>query len=159
VTAVDDDLSLDTVYTAENVVLGILDRGGAVDFHGSTLDLSRIKVRRWKPDQLLIMRGIVDGLYQKHRTTGPQRSPALRSSRKAVKAFYQGGAHEIVLPLQPWAWNDLVLMHELAHSLTTGTGRGNRAAHNLAWRKMYAALVSEVIGPEAGLILMNQLNL
>lgn len=159
-TAVDDDLSLATVYAAEDQVLNLITRGGIVDFYGSVLDLSECRVRSYEPWQIGFMQGVVNGLYEKHRDDRvPERPPVLRLSKRAVDACYRSGKHTITLPLQPWAWNDLVLCHEVAHALTVTMSRGNRTAHNYDWRKMYTSLVSEVIGPEAGLLLMNQLNL
>jgi len=156
----EDDLAITTIYAAEDAVLKVLDQGGTVDFHGSTLDLSQIKVRRYTPSQVPFAKGMLHGMYQANRGPGVREdSPTLRISKRAYRrAVYQPGKHEIVMPQSQWAWNDLVLMHELAHALTPHTGRGTRAAHGREWRKMYAALVSQAIGPEAGLLLMNGLD-
>jgi putative metallohydrolase (TIGR04338 family) len=157
----EDHLAVATIYAAEDTVLKVLDQGGTVDFFGSTLDLSRTKVRRYAPSDVPFVRGMLDGLYQSHRGPGVRAaSPTLRVSNRAYRrAVYQPGKHEIVMPQSQWSWNDLVLMHELAHSLTSHTLRGQRAAHGREWRKTYASLVSEVIGPEAGLLLLNGLDL
>jgi putative metallohydrolase (TIGR04338 family) len=156
----EDGLAVATIYAAEDAVLKVIDGGGTVSFFGSTLDLSRIKVRRYAPSDVPFVRGMLHGLYQAHRGPGVRAaSPTLRvSNRSYRRAVYYPGKHQIVMPQAQYFWNDLVLMHELAHALTEGNGRGQRAAHGKNWRKQYASLVSEVIGPEAGLLLLNALD-
>jgi putative metallohydrolase (TIGR04338 family) len=157
-TMYDDRLATKTLYAAENRVLAMLDRGGAVDFHGSMLSLDGCKVRRFEPFMAPAVQGMINGLWPAHGGTG--RAPLFRISERAGggRAWYSRSAHEIVLPLHRWAWNDLVLLHELAHALTSAT-HNQRSAHGHEWRKAYAALVSDVVGPEAGLLLMDALDL
>ncbi|RPJ82747.1 MAG: hypothetical protein EHM13_08480 [Acidobacteria bacterium] len=157
--ATDDDLSIATVYAAEDGVQELLRRGGIVDFYGTTLDLAQNRVRSFEQWQLPFMQAMIEALYQKHRAGGPVVGPVLRESKKAGHPHYRPGKHEIVLPSQAVYWTDLVLCHELAHALTPDSSGGNRAAHDLAWRRTYCALVSEVVGREASMLLQSALNL
>lgn len=157
VTVYDDSLSTKAIYSAEDTVLRILDEGGVMDFHGSRLDLGGCRVRRHNPAQLPMVRGMVAGLWQARRSDRP--APMLRVSERAYRrAWYSPAAHEIVVPRRQWAWNDLVLCHELAHALAE-TGHDQRSSHGKVWRREYCALVTDVIGAEAGLILMDALAL
>jgi len=154
----DDKLSTRSIYAAEAAVAEVLDRGGLVDFHGSLLALDGCRVRKYTPQQLPLIRGMIGGLWQVHGTGGP--APSLRASQRAGggRAWYSHGAREIVLPINSWAWNDMVVLHELAHACTVA-GPDQRSSHGKAWRKNYCSLVSEVVGPEAGLLLMDALAL
>ena len=157
-TTYDDSLATKTLYAAEDRVLGMLDRGGLVDFHGSMLSLDGCKVRRFEPQQAPIVQGMIDGLWTAHGGKGS--APLLRISKQAGggRAWYSRGGHEIVLPLHRWAMQDLVILHELSHGIAN-VGHNQRSSHGHTWRRTYAALVSDVIGPEAGLLLMDALSL
>jgi len=152
----DDQLATGTIYAAENAVAAMLDRGGLVDFHGSLLALDGCRVRRYTPQQVPLIQGMIGGLWRVHGTGGPP--PSLRASARAGggRAWYNHNTREIVLPTHSWAWNDLVILHELSHACT-GVGGDQRSSHGHTWRKNYCSLVSEVIGPEAGLLLMDAL--
>jgi len=159
VTAYDDSLSLATIYAAEQNVAIAVQTGGAADFFGSTLDLGRCTIRTYRPDQLPLLQGMVGALYERHNGTRRQKLPQLRVSAKAYRrAWYDTGDHAIVLPMARWAWNDMTLMHELAHACN-GYAHDQRQAHGLAWRRLYAALVADVVGAEAALLLQAALDL
>ena len=159
-TVYDDKLSVQTIYAAEDMVGRVIRDGGTVDFHGSQLWLGNCRIKEYTPDQEPLLRGIAAGLYTRHRLPGrPDLPPTLRISRKAYRrATYFGARHEIVLPSQRWAMNDLVLAHEVAHACA-GNGHNQRSGHGKQWRAVYAAIVSDLIGPEAGLLLMDALDL
>jgi len=159
-TAYDDGLSLATIYAAEQNVATAVQTGGAVQFlGGSTLDLGQCRIRTYRPDQMPLLQGMIGALYERHNGTRRQKLPQLRVSAKAYRrAWYDTGQHAIVLPMMRWAWNDMTLMHELAHACN-GFAHDQRAAHGLAWRRLYAVLVADVVGPEAGLLLQAALDL
>ena len=155
----DDALSTSTIYAAENNVTAMVERGGAVEFFGSTLDLRQCAVRTYTPDQLPLLQGMVTGLYGTYRYGVREQAPTIRISPRAYRrAWYSPGVHEIVLPGARWAWNDMVLCHEIAHA-ASGCGHDARSAHGKAWRAIYAAMVAEVVGPEAGLLLQAAFDL
>ena len=65
------------------------------------------------------------------------------------KAYYKTGQGEIVLPKRDkgsWAWRQVVVLHEVAHHLTSGHG------HDEVFASCLAHLLEEHIGPEAGLV-------
>lgn len=160
-TRYDDGLSVRAIYAAEDAVVALIDAGGLVEFHSSTLDLRDCRIARFAPPQVHLMQGIVDGLYQANHSPGlPVRPPTLRiSERLHRRAMYCRAPHEIVLPRHgEWAWSMPVLLHETSHSLSGGS-HNQRSAHGHQWRKMYASLVSQAIGPEAGLLLMDAFDL
>jgi putative metallohydrolase (TIGR04338 family) len=154
------DLSVKGIYATEALVGRILNEVGVVDFYGSTLDLPANGLRQFTPQLLPIMTGMVEGLYLSHRREGtPLKAPTLRASKRAyTTAHYHPGKHEIMLPLQRWAFSELVLLHEIAHAAVGGSHSGQRSAHGKAWRATYAALVRDAVSPEASLILMDALN-
>jgi len=160
-TKYDDKLSVQTIYAAEGVVRKILATGGTVDFHGSTLDLRDCRTTTFAPAQIHLMQGMANGLYARHRTPATrEQPPTIRpSDRMMGRAEYRPGTHLIVLPrYDKWGWSALVLLHELAHSLCGGA-HNQRTAHGHEWRRTFATLASEAIGPEAGLLLMDALDL
>ena len=157
----DDALPVATIYAAENNVAAAVKKGSAVQFlGGSTLDLDRCRIRNYSPAQIDLLRGMVGGLYYTFRNKGTrQQSPDIRISTRAYRrAWYNTATHEIVLPASQWAFNDMVLAHEIAHACSA-SGHDQRSAHGVAWRKTYAAIVAEVIGREAALLLQAALDL
>lgn len=159
----DDGLFLKEVYAAEDLAIRLIERGGAVNFHGSVLDLSNCRPMRFKPANLVIMQGMVDGLYAQHRAAStPLSPPKVTINKRAFKkANYKRWQHQIMFPGgqgAEWAWNQMILLHEVAHACS-GIGHDERSSHGKQWRKTYAALVSQAVGPEAGLILMDALAL
>lgn len=155
----DDALSTATIYAAERSVAEAVKRGGAVEFFGSTLTLDGCTVHDLDPRTIHIWQGVVEGLYERHRTGTRQQPPEIAVSRRAYRrAWYSPATHTITLPAAQWAWNSMTLLHELAHALTDG-GHDQRSAHGRQWRAEYASLVAEVVGPEAGLLLQAAFDL
>ena len=154
------DLSVKAVYSRERMVEQVLVEGGTVDFYGSTLDLPPKGLRQYSPLMLPLMTGIVAGLYASHRREGTRlEAPSLRISKKAyATAHYHPGKHEIMLPLEKWAFSELTLLHEVAHAVVGGGHRDQRSAHGKAWRIAYASLMRDAVSPAASLILMDALD-
>ena len=153
------EMSVRDVYAAENVVLATIRKGGIVDFHGSLIDLRDNRVMEFDRDHLPIMAGMIGGLYRANWQPGMQEEPpTLQVSERAhSRAVYRNWDHSIVLPKHGrWAWNSLVLLHELSHSMVESK-RGQKAAHGIPWRRQYAALVGQAVGAEAGLLLLDAL--
>jgi putative metallohydrolase (TIGR04338 family) len=155
----DDALPTRTIYAAENNVARMIQRGGAVEFFGSTLSLRDCKIDDLTPASLHIWRGVVEGLYERHRRGTRLDPPEIVVSHRAYhRAWYSPATHTITLPMAQWAWSSFVLMHELAHALSD-CGHNQRSAHGHIWRKTYCALVAEIVGPEAGLLLQAAMDL
>jgi putative metallohydrolase (TIGR04338 family) len=158
--AYDDGLALKDIYAAERQVEALFEQGGTVQFYGTALDLANCRVAVYHPAQQHLLAGVVAGLYAAHR--GPDRpaaAPALRISEKAyARAWYDRGKHEIVLPRMRWSMSSFTVAHEVAHA-ATGTGHDGRSSHGHRWRKTFAAIARDCIGPEAGLLLMDAFDL
>lgn len=147
-----DTLTVKTIYATEDNVGRLLKRGGQIEVHGQLLRIQ--PVQPFNRHMLPLMQGMVNGLYLAHRRPGtPAQPPALNTSERAyAKAWYTPATHTIVLPRRQWAFEKIVLCHEVAHACV-GAAHDQRSAHDSPWRKTYAAMVAEVVGPEAGLLL------
>ena len=155
----EDVMKVEDVYHAEHMVERMIQRGGTVDFHGARLDLHGEANRLYTPLQQPLIQGIVCGLYEAHRLDSrPTQAPLLRLNRNAHRrAWYSSAKHEIVLPTMRWAMTDTTLAHEVAHACV-GAGHTNRASHGQEWRKTFAAVVRDLIGPASSLLLLDALE-
>lgn len=127
------------VYAAEDQWSAALDRGGRVDFFGSTLDL-RPQLRF---GSLEAMAAYVDGVAVR---VGA-RPVRVRHRRGSTKAHYVDG--EIAIPSQArWACRQSVLLHEFAHHLA-----GPEHGHDAEFRGHMLALVEFELGSAAALLL------
>lgn len=156
----DDSLPLATIYAAERQVERILKQGGTVEFYGSTLDLRDCSIPTYHPAALPLLQGVVNGLYAAHRDPDqPVAPPVLRFNDKPRRtSWYQSGTHEIALTKTTDFMNGLILAHEVAHA-ADGKGHNQRSAHGKSWRRIYAAMVRDLVGPEASLLLQDALHL
>lgn len=79
----------------------------------------------------------------------------VRARAGATKAEYEAWTNTIAVPTHRvgggWAMRELVVLHELAHHLTRGTGHGPEFV------AMLLMLVEEVVGTEAGFLLRSAL--
>ena len=137
------------VYAAEEFVRTMFDRAAqhnsrAIDFFGTQLTLppearfaSIDSVQRYV-DEVLVRVG-----------AGPV---TVRPRRGAAAAHYEivDGAAVIAVPEHhgTWAMRELVVLHELAHHLSTAG-----PAHGPGFVATYCELCETVMGPEAGLVL------
>lgn len=127
------------VYAAEDQWSSVMDRGGPVDFFGSTLDLAP-QLRFGTFDA---MSAYVDRLVA---VIGCE-PVTVRHRRGATRAHYSDGV--IAIPsTTTWACRESVVLHELAHHLA-----GSAHGHDLVFRASMLALVERQLGPEAALLL------
>lgn len=133
------DADRSRVYAAEDQWSAALDRGGRLEFLGSTVDLP---VQR-RFGTLEAMQAYVDRLAVRHRC-GDVR---VRHRRGSAKAHYQ--AAEIAIPTDVrWASRESVLLHEFAHHLG-----GVDQRHGVSYRACMLRLVEGELGMAAALVL------
>ena len=127
------------VYAAEDQWSSTLDRGGRVDFFGSTFDLSP-QVRF---GSLAAMAAYVDRLVVETDCA----PVVVRHRRGSTKAHYAAGIIAIPADAQ-WACRESVLLHEFAHHRV-----GAEHGHDAAFRRGMLDLVELRLGPAAALLL------
>lgn len=128
------------VYAAEDQWSAALDRGGLMDFFGSSLELP-VQLRF---GELEAMQAYIDLRAVEHPEHGSVR---VRVRRGAMKAHYDEGV--IAIPAQSWACRESVLLHEFAHHLN----RGHSPAHGAAYRRVMLDLSESVLGEQAAFLL------
>jgi putative metallohydrolase (TIGR04338 family) len=147
------------VYEAEGVLAAIIDR--RLDFPVAIAFGSRVAV----PDDRKF--GDIDSVRRYAeavlaldwvRRAAPERTMTpvrVRARAGATKAEYELMTNTIAVPPHRvggrWAMRELVVLHELAHHLTPGDQHGS------AFVAMFAHLVEELIGAEAGFLLRSAL--
>lgn len=138
------------VYDSEHMLVGVFDTAmkqdvPTFDFFGSVLSLP---VERKFADVESIQR-YVDAVLALNwvRGTWSQASTPIRvrARKSEMLAHYQ--YNEIAVPMRTrWALREIVVLHEIAHHLARGDG------HGADFSGTHLALVTEIIGEEAGLI-------
>lgn len=151
----DSDFQRQRVYDAEDMLRVTLDRqhvAPTVDFYGSTLVLPMERKFGDLDGVQRYVEAILDLNWVK--ATWPTRAKypvRVRPRRGARFAHYQLGT--IAVPPHKiggkWAMREFVILHELAHHLAIGD------QHGPLFVSVFQRLVSEIIGPEAGLLLMD----
>lgn len=156
------DTHRSAVYSAEDALGRQLERGGTVEFFGSTLTLP---VERRFAD-VASMQRYTDAVI----SMIDPRLPALtvRERAASTKAHYEhpraGRGAVIAVPLElvsgrRWAARESVLLHEIAHHVTHHDPRGRtEAAHGPVFCGHLVALHAVVIGPESALLLRASLD-
>jgi putative metallohydrolase (TIGR04338 family) len=141
-------MSANAVYAAEDQWSAVLDRGGVVDFFGSTLDLPQ--QRRFADIasiqaycDAVLERSAVRAAYPEHRAVHVRERAGQR------RAHYEPSSATIAVPLRElWAGRESVVLHELAHHLAGGV-----PSHGAAFRTAMDVLVREMLGEAAALLL------
>ena len=156
------DTHRSAVYSVEDALGRQLERGGRVEFFGSTLTLP---VERRFAD-VASMQRYVDAVLA---TVGPDLPPVtVRERASASKAHYEHPRPDrfaiIAVPLQlidgrRWAARESVLLHEIAHHVTHhDPGAQAEAAHGPAFCAHLISLHARIIGPESALLLRAALD-
>lgn len=137
------------VYAVEDVWSRALDRGGRIDFHGSTIELARQRVL----GDLAAMQALADhwlaspAVAQAYPDAGPVR---VRARRGPTRAHYEAGG-VIAIPLEhSWACREAVLLHEVAHHCSLALCV---SAHDRHFRLAMVRLAEVAFGLEAALLL------
>jgi len=139
------DMGRAAVYEVENMVARMMERGGPVDFHGSTLNL--------EPDmrfgQVADMQRYVDMAWP---TVGVGPAPRIVQSRGRQRAYYATASHTIHVPDRRVFRTRLLLLHEIAHAVVRVSGDRD-PGHGEAWRKTYCWILEQCGMPEVSLLI------
>ena len=143
------------VYDAEHELRFILDNGGTIALHGSTLT---VPAERKFGDVAAARRYIeaVLSLPSVAAMAGADVPVTVRERAGAAKAHYEYDTATIALPPhrpgrgneRAWALREVVVLHELAHHLTR-----DGAPHGGEFAATFVHLLDVVVGPEAGHLL------
>ena len=144
--AIDTDVS--AVYAAEAQWSAMLDRGGVVDFFGSTLQVpiqrrfaDIASVQRYV-DRVLALPGI------RERAGGAVR---VRERKGVTSAHYECASATMAIPISAqWSGREAVILHELGHHLHRDE---TAPAHGVEYRRSMLRLVTVVHGDESALLL------
>lgn len=146
------DYGRSAVYSAENQVSRVVNRGGSVDFFGSTL---HVPMQRKFGD----IEGVVEYLRALRECSwghGQTPTPNILPSRSLRKATWVH-PNTIRLPTtSDWALTEMVVLHEYAHHVTFY--EHDATGHGIEFRNCLVDLVSDAIAPEAGLLLTAALD-
>lgn len=137
-------MSAKPYYDAEHELCFMLANGGAVHAYGSTFTLPEER----KFGTIENVQTYVNKVYE---FMGRDNPPTVRARRGENQAHYQPFSHIIAVPehrgsQHSWAMREVVILHEIAHSLTP-------AGHGPEWVGTFTDLVSRVVGEEAGFLL------
>ena len=130
------------VYRAEDQWSSLLDRGGTVDFFGSTLQ-APVQLRFGRLEEVVT--------YVDHACTGYGITPpTVRHRKGGARAHYEAGV--IAIPThEPWAMRESVVLHEVAHHVCV-TSAGS-TEHDEHFTAAMLVLVRVRLGHEAELLL------
>lgn len=147
------------VYAAEQLVRRVFNRAAqtgcqALDLHGSHLTLP-IERRFASVESIHAYCAAVLALDWVRSAWRRAEVPVqVRARNGQTRAHYERRAATIAIPPyegnRAWAMRELVVLHELAHHLEPDAAA---PAHGAGFVSRYVRLVSEIIGPEAGLLL------
>ena len=148
------------VYAAEAQWSAAMDRGGKVDFFGSSMTLPCQRRFADLPSMQAYCDGVMSlsAVASRYSQAGPVR---VRVRAGAAKAHYEHDQRVIAIPLAPqagasvsWAGRESVLLHELSHHLVMGDAVSlGDAHHGTSFTTTMCWLVDEVLGPQSALLL------
>lgn len=148
------DTARAAVYAAEDQVSAALDRGGSVDFFGSSLTVPQ---QRRFADIMSIQR-YVDHVLDRpevRRRWPNAGSVRVRERAGTRQAHYEVGRAVLAIPIAGppprWAGRELVVLHELGHHVAPPAA--DAPAHGPHFTGSVIALVADVLGAEAALLL------
>ncbi len=139
------DTGQSAVYRSEDIVAAIIEDGGTVTLFGQFFDLPNGQRLFGRVEDI---ERYLDALWEMSwvREFGVER-PRLRTRKGDRKAVYHSRDHTIAIPESDWALTEMVVLHEVAHSLTKGDGHGPH------FRRVYAFLTSRAMHPVMGMLL------
>lgn len=134
------DAQRSAVYRAEDQWSALLDRGGRLDFFGTTLDIP-LQLRF---GDVAAMQAYVDALEPD--------APRVRARAGQTRAHYEPENRVIAIPMDTaWAARESVLLHELAHHRAHVIEA--HLAHGAAFTRHMLDLVEVRLGSAAALVL------
>ena len=134
------------VYRAEDQWSALMDRGGHIDFFGSTIT-APVQVRFGNVNDV---RDYVDRVCRARGIPAIQ----VRHRRGGTRAHYEVRADGGVIAVptdRPWAMRESVVLHEIAHHVAITVH--SSAHHDREFTSSMLALVQEFLGHEAELLL------
>lgn len=145
------DLWKSQVYSAEDQFTSLLNRGGKIDFFGSTFDLAPQRrfgdldsVRLYVERACELVSVIYPGI------TPPQ----VRARKGTTRAHYEYTTKLVALPItDQWALRETVILHECAHHITWIIHGTQIAPHGPEFAQVMLHLVQCVMGESAELLL------
>ena len=152
------------VYAAESLIRRVFDRANqtgcrTLELHGSRITLP-VERRFASTDSI---QAYVDAVLALGWVRAEWRRAELpvhvRVRRGQAQAHYERATATIAIPPhernRAWAMREFVVLHELAHHLESDP---SLAPHGPGFIARFARLVSELIGPEAGLLLHSTMH-
>jgi putative metallohydrolase (TIGR04338 family) len=133
------DYQRSAVYSAEDQWAASIDRGGAMDFHGSHVVMP--EQRRFTDlDDVKTYVVEICGRHGMH-------PPSVRHRKGGGRAHYEHAGVIAIPSDQGWAMRESVVLHELAHHQAAGMDHGPQ------FTAAMLRLVEAELGPEAALVL------
>lgn len=130
------------VYQAEDQWSAVIDRGGTVDFFGSSIS-APIQLRFGRLEEVRTY--VADVCSNLDVPT-----PTLRHRKGGTRAHYADGV--IAIPShEPWAMREAVVLHEITHHICVT--RDDNVLHDDRFASLMLDLVRDRLGPEAELLL------
>lgn len=130
------------VYRAEDQWSSLIDRGGTVDFFGSTLQ-APVQLRFGRLEEVTTY---VDRACTDYGIT----APTVRHRKGGTRAHYEAGV--IAIPTnEPWAMRESVVLHEIAHHVCVSSAGSTE--HDEHFTSAMLDLVRTRLGFEAELLL------
>jgi len=137
------------VYSVEDAWARALDRGGSVDFFGSSFTLPTQRILGDLHAMQLTAQSWLD--HPQCTSWYPSFGPVRVRARKGHSQAHYESSGVIAVPLQSaWACRESVLAHELAHHLSW---EAHVAPHNECFRLAMTRVAEIAFGPQAALLL------
>lgn len=134
------DVHRSAVYSAEDQWSALMDRGGRIDFFGTTLDIPM----QLRFGDVAAMQAYVDSLHED--------APRVRIRKGQSRAHYEPRELVIAIPMESgWAARESVLLHELAHHRAYQDS--GELTHGSSFTLHMLGLVDQRLGSAAALIL------
>ncbi len=139
------------VYSAEDQFSQLLNRGGVVDFFGSSLD---VPLQRRFGDIASVRDYVASVHEQVQAHFADIACPNVRARKGTTQAHYEFSTATIAVPVNDqWALRESVILHEWAHHLTAFTCASPVQAHGREFVANMVALVEIILGESAALLL------
>ncbi|MCH9816529.1 MAG: TIGR04338 family metallohydrolase [Actinomycetia bacterium] len=146
------DTQRSRVYAAEDQVRQLTQRGGTVDFYGSTLSVAPHRTFR----DLGQVREYLAQIREQN-WGYPKTPPVLVQTHNGARSARWVAPNRIRLPKgQSWAMTELVVLHEYAHHCVWHTHR--EADHGRRFQTVLCELTGQAIGPEVQTLLVAALH-
>jgi len=130
-----------------------MNRGGKVDFHGSSIEVP-VQRRFGSLDAIESYVHWVSQLPCVVERFGVLAPVAVRARKGQAQAHYESSGAVIAIPLDStWAARESVVLHELAHHIVMTRDGADVPPHGAAFTATMCALVECVLGPESALML------